>query len=97
MLLPLAVWAVSNLYDWRHKETDLLGKMMVAFSLSQLFVLGGVAVGPTGQPPALDLCRSDIPLRPGREDRGRSCGYGGRLQELQWSSSSGSQPSALFN
>lgn len=50
MLLPLAVWAVSNLYDWRHKETDLLGKMMVAFSLSQLFVLGGVAVGPTGQP-----------------------------------------------
>ncbi|MFZ2376926.1 MAG: UbiA family prenyltransferase [Methanothrix sp.] len=50
MLLALAMWAVSNLYNWRYKETGLLGNMMVAFCLSQLFILGGVAVGRLDNP-----------------------------------------------
>ena len=48
--LAQIMWIISNLYNWRYKETGLFGNMMVAFCLSQLFVLGGVAVGRLDNP-----------------------------------------------
>ncbi len=50
LALALIMWIISNLYNWRYKETGLFGNMMVAFCLSQLFVLGGVAVGRLDNP-----------------------------------------------
>jgi geranylgeranylglycerol-phosphate geranylgeranyltransferase len=45
LALVVVMWIVSNLYNWRYKETGLLGNIMVGFCLAMLFVLGGVAVG----------------------------------------------------
>lgn len=44
LILAAAMWIVSNLYNWRYKETGLLGNMMVSFCLFMLFICGGAAV-----------------------------------------------------
>jgi hypothetical protein len=44
LALAAAVWIVGILYNWRYKETELLGNTMVSFSVAMTFVLGGVAV-----------------------------------------------------
>ena len=50
LALALAMWIVSNIYNWRYKETGLFGNMMVGLCLALLFVLGGVAVGQLDNP-----------------------------------------------
>lgn len=45
LIIAIAMWIVSNLYNWRYKETGLLGNMIVGFCLSMLFICGGAAVG----------------------------------------------------
>jgi geranylgeranylglycerol-phosphate geranylgeranyltransferase len=45
LTIAIAMWIVSNLYNWRYKETGLLGNMMVGLCLSMLFICGGAAVG----------------------------------------------------
>lgn len=45
LTITIAMWIVSNLYNWRYKETGLLGNMIVGFCLSTLFICGGAAVG----------------------------------------------------
>lgn len=48
---PLAVafaviiWIVAISYNWRYKETGLLGNIMVALSVAWFFIFGGVTVG----------------------------------------------------
>lgn len=43
--LAALAWLVSLLYNWKGKETGLPGNLMVSFSVSMTFVLGGLAVG----------------------------------------------------
>lgn len=47
--LPLALsvflWMVAILYNWKCKETGLLGNVMVAISVSGFFIFGGLSVG----------------------------------------------------
>jgi len=50
LALAQIMWIVSNLYNWRYKETGLFGNMMVGLCLALLFVLGGVAVGRLDSP-----------------------------------------------
>jgi geranylgeranylglycerol-phosphate geranylgeranyltransferase len=45
LILAAAMWIVSNLYNWRYKETGFIGNMMVSLSLFMLFICGGAAVG----------------------------------------------------
>jgi geranylgeranylglycerol-phosphate geranylgeranyltransferase len=51
LLGPLAltfavfIWIVAILYNWRYKETGLLGNIMVGLSVAWFFIFGGVAVG----------------------------------------------------
>lgn len=45
LILTAAIWIVGVLYNWRFKETGLLGNMMVALSVAWTFIAGGVAVG----------------------------------------------------
>jgi len=44
LILAAAMWIVSNLYNWRYKETGFIGNMMVSFCLFMLFICGGAAV-----------------------------------------------------
>jgi geranylgeranylglycerol-phosphate geranylgeranyltransferase len=39
------IWIVAISYNWRYKETGLLGNMMVALSVAWFFIFGGVTVG----------------------------------------------------
>lgn len=50
LALAAVMWTVSNLYNWRYKETGLPGNMMVGLCLAMLFILGGVAVGRWANP-----------------------------------------------
>ena len=50
LALALVMWIISNLYNWRYKETGLFGNMMVASCLAMLIILGGVAVGQLSNP-----------------------------------------------
>lgn len=47
--LPLALsvflWMVAIMYNWKCKETGLLGNMMVAISVTGFFIFGGLSVG----------------------------------------------------
>ncbi|NYT02185.1 MAG: UbiA family prenyltransferase [Methanosarcinales archaeon] len=43
-VIAIVMWIVSNLYNWRFKETGLFGNMMVGLCLSMLFISGGAAV-----------------------------------------------------
>jgi len=45
LLVALAIWTIGLLYNWRIKETGLLGNMIVAFSVASTFVFGGLVVG----------------------------------------------------
>lgn len=47
--LPLALsiflWMVAIMYNWKGKETGLLGNVMVAISVTGFFIFGGLSVG----------------------------------------------------
>jgi len=45
LLVAFVIWTIGLLYNWRVKETGLLGNMVVAFSVASTFVFGGLVVG----------------------------------------------------
>lgn len=45
LALAIVLWIVGILYNWRFKEAGLPGNMMVAFSVSMTFILGGISAG----------------------------------------------------
>jgi geranylgeranylglycerol-phosphate geranylgeranyltransferase len=45
LIVALVLWTIGFLYNWRIKETGLLGNMVVAFSVASTFVFGGLVVG----------------------------------------------------
>lgn len=45
LVLCIFLWIIGVLYNWRLKETGLLGNIMVACSVASTFVLGGAVVG----------------------------------------------------
>ncbi len=45
LIVALVIWTIGLLYNWRIKETGLLGNMIVAFSVASTFVFGGLVVG----------------------------------------------------
>lgn len=45
LILSIVFWAIGVLYNWKFKQTGLLGKLMVSVSVAVTFILGGIAVG----------------------------------------------------
>ena len=45
MVFSVIVWIIGLLYNWRYKESGLIGNMMVSFSVSSTFILGGIIAG----------------------------------------------------
>ena len=45
LTFAVVIWIVAILYNWRYKETGLLGNMMVGLSVAWFFIFGGVTVG----------------------------------------------------
>lgn len=45
LLLAIFLWIVAILYNWKFKETGLLGNMMVGISVAGFFIFGGISVG----------------------------------------------------
>ena len=45
LIVALVIWTIGLLYNWRIKETGLLGNMVVAFSVASTLVFGGLVVG----------------------------------------------------
>ena len=45
LLLSIIFWAIGFLYNWKFKQSGLLGNLMVSASVAVTFVLGGMAVG----------------------------------------------------
>jgi len=44
-LLCAVFWVIGFLYNWRFKESGLIGNLMVSSSVAITFILGGMAVG----------------------------------------------------
>ncbi|MFN2150247.1 MAG: UbiA family prenyltransferase [Anaerolineales bacterium] len=45
LLVAILVWLVGFLYNWRFKQTGLIGNLMVSFSVGMTFIFGGIVVG----------------------------------------------------
>ncbi|HEY9152844.1 MAG TPA: UbiA family prenyltransferase [Anaerolineales bacterium] len=45
LILSIIFWWVGFLYNWRFKQTGLLGNLMVASSVAFTVILGGITVG----------------------------------------------------
>ena len=45
LVLSLLFWMIGFLYNWKFKQTGLLGNLMVSASVAVTFILGGIAVG----------------------------------------------------
>jgi geranylgeranylglycerol-phosphate geranylgeranyltransferase len=45
LLISIIFWAIGVLYNWRYKETGLIGNLMVCASVGVTFVLGAVTMG----------------------------------------------------
>lgn len=45
LLVSIALWLVGFLYNWKYKETGLLGNLMVCTSVAATFIFGAVTVG----------------------------------------------------
>ena len=45
LTLTIFIWTISILYNWKYKESGLLGNIMVAFSVAWTFFFGGAIVG----------------------------------------------------
>jgi len=45
LILSVIIWIVGLLYNWKYKESGLLGNMMVSLSVASTFLLGGIAAG----------------------------------------------------
>jgi len=45
LLFSFLIWIIGILYNWRFKESGLLGNLMVSISVASTFILGGISVG----------------------------------------------------
>ena len=45
LVFSVIIWIIGLLYNWRYKETGLIGNLMVGFSVASTFILGGIAAG----------------------------------------------------
>lgn len=45
LLISVVFWGIGFLYNWKYKETGLLGNLMVSASTAVTFILGGLIVG----------------------------------------------------
>jgi geranylgeranylglycerol-phosphate geranylgeranyltransferase len=45
LTFAVVIWIVAISYNWRYKETGLLGNMMVGFCVASFFIFGGVTAG----------------------------------------------------
>ncbi|MTI82900.1 MAG: prenyltransferase [Firmicutes bacterium] len=45
LIVSIILWIIGVLYNWKLKETGLLGNFMVSFSVAITFILGGFIVG----------------------------------------------------
>lgn len=45
LTLTIFIWTISILYNWKYKESGLLGNIMVALSVAWTFIFGGAIVG----------------------------------------------------
>lgn len=45
LIVSIILWIIAVLYNWKLKETGLLGNFMVSFSVAITFILGGIIVG----------------------------------------------------
>jgi len=45
LTLTIFIWTISILYNWKYKESGLLGNVMVALSVAWTFIFGGAIVG----------------------------------------------------
>lgn len=45
LILALFLWTIAILYNWKLKESGLLGNMMVGISVAGFFIFGGLTVG----------------------------------------------------
>jgi len=45
LFCALLVWIVGFLYNWRFKQTGLIGNLMVSFSVGMTFIYGSIVVG----------------------------------------------------
>jgi len=45
LLLSIIFWWIGFLYNWKFKQSGLIGNLIVAVSVAVTFVIGGIAVG----------------------------------------------------
>jgi geranylgeranylglycerol-phosphate geranylgeranyltransferase len=45
LALTMFIWTIGILYNWKYKESGLLGNIMVALSVAWTFIFGGAIVG----------------------------------------------------
>jgi geranylgeranylglycerol-phosphate geranylgeranyltransferase len=45
LALSVFLWIIAILYNWKFKETGLIGNMMVGISVAGFFIFGGLSVG----------------------------------------------------
>lgn len=45
LIISIILWIIGVLYNWKLKETGLLGNLMVSSSVATTYILGGIAVG----------------------------------------------------
>lgn len=45
LTLAISIWTIGIVYNWKYKESGLLGNIMVALSVAWTFVFGGAIVG----------------------------------------------------
>lgn len=45
LLISIIFWVIGVLYNWRYKETGLIGNLMVCASVGVTFILGAVTMG----------------------------------------------------
>jgi len=45
LFVAIIIWLIGQTYNWKGKETGLLGNMMVSSSVASTFIFGGFSVG----------------------------------------------------
>jgi geranylgeranylglycerol-phosphate geranylgeranyltransferase len=50
LLISVIFWVIGFLYNWRYKQTGLLGNLMVCASVGVTFILGAVTLGAPWNP-----------------------------------------------
>lgn len=45
LVIALIVWLIGQAYNWKGKDSGLVGNMMVSSSVASTFIIGGISVG----------------------------------------------------